>query len=100
MFLWCHVRHLNPLKNHPERITQSDKEFAKKLDYNSITIPVTINQITQIERQNKININLFGYDGSLYPIRISTESYDEHMELTVIHWRRNLYIVLVKEKEM
>ena len=61
MFLWCHVRHLNPLKNHPERITQSDKEFAKKLDYNSITIPVTIKQITQIERQDNININVFGY---------------------------------------
>ena len=20
-FLWCHIRHLNPLKTHPERIT-------------------------------------------------------------------------------
>ena len=82
MFLWCHVRHLNPLKNHPERITQSDKEFAKKLDYNSITIPVTIKQITQIERQNNININVFGYETkSVYPIRISKERYQDHMEL-------------------
>ena len=31
-FLWSHNRHLNPLKIHPERITQSDKELAKKLD--------------------------------------------------------------------
>ena len=29
-FLWSHVRHLNPLKVHPERITQSDKEFVSK----------------------------------------------------------------------
>ena len=21
-FLWCHIRHLNPLENHPERITK------------------------------------------------------------------------------
>ena len=69
-FLWCHVRDLNPLKHHSERITQSDKEFVKKLDYNGITFPVTINQITQIERQNNITINVFGYNGSVFPIRI------------------------------
>ena len=27
-FLWCHVRHLNPQKDHPYRIKLSDKEFA------------------------------------------------------------------------
>ena len=25
-FLWCHIRHLNPLKIHPERITKVDKK--------------------------------------------------------------------------
>ena len=25
-FLWCHVRHINPLKEHPERITKEDKK--------------------------------------------------------------------------
>ena len=24
-FLWCHVRHTNPVKIHPERITKKDK---------------------------------------------------------------------------
>ena len=24
-FLWCHIRHLNPLKIHPKRITKADK---------------------------------------------------------------------------
>ena len=24
--LWCHIRHLNPLKIHPERITKVDKK--------------------------------------------------------------------------
>ena len=41
-FLLCHVRHLNPKKDHPYRIKLSDKEFAKKLDYSDITFPVTI----------------------------------------------------------
>ena len=60
--LWSLNRHLNPRKVHPERITKSDRESAKGLDFSGITFPVTINQINRIEKQNKININLFGYD--------------------------------------
>ena len=25
-FLWCHVRHINPTKEHPERIKKTDKK--------------------------------------------------------------------------
>ena len=25
-FLWCHVRHINPSKEHPERIKKTDKK--------------------------------------------------------------------------
>jgi len=37
-----HIRHLNPVKNHPERITTGDKEIAKNLNYSGITFPVQI----------------------------------------------------------
>ena len=83
-FLWCHVRHLNPQKDHAYRIKLSDREFAKKLDYSGITFLVTINQINRIEKQNKINIIVFGYDcerKSAFPNRVSQEHYDDHMEL-------------------
>ena len=30
-FLWCHIRHLNPLKTHPETITKADKEMINDL---------------------------------------------------------------------
>ena len=84
-FLWCHVRHLNPQKKDPQRIKRSDREFEKKLDYSGITFPITINQISKIERQNRININLFGYhEKRVFPIRISPEKYPDHMELLYI----------------
>ena len=35
-FLWCHVRHINPLKEHPERIKKTDKKIAEELNYNEI----------------------------------------------------------------
>ena len=27
-FLWGHIRHLNPLKTHPQRITKVDKKWS------------------------------------------------------------------------
>ena len=39
-FLWCHVRHINPLKEHPERITKIDRKIACNLNYGGIKFPV------------------------------------------------------------
>ena len=30
-FLWCHVRHINPVNMHPEKITPEDKKLANDL---------------------------------------------------------------------
>ena len=30
-FLWCHDRHINPVKIHPERITRKDKKNLLKI---------------------------------------------------------------------
>ena len=35
-FLWCHVRHINPVKIHPERIRQTDKGLVNDLDYGRV----------------------------------------------------------------
>ena len=84
-FRWCHVRYLNPRKVHPERITMSDKKFVRSLDYSGVTFPLKIGNIKKIEVQNSININVFGCDnGRIYPIRISSERYNDHMEVLYI----------------
>ena len=53
-FLWCHVRHINPLKIHPERITQKDKELVNDLDYDGTEFPVSKGNFSKIEMKNKI----------------------------------------------
>ena len=40
-FLWCHIRHLNLLKIHPERTTKADKNMVNDLDYEGIKFPVS-----------------------------------------------------------
>ena len=92
-FRWCHNRHLNPRKKDPQRITKSDRESVKSLDYSGITFPVTINQTNRIEKQNKININLFGYDTVKkrpYPIYHSLENYDDNLNLLYIEGKNEL----------
>ena len=36
-FRWCHFRHLNPKKDHAERISQNDRKYVEKLDYSGIS---------------------------------------------------------------
>ena len=39
-FLWCHVRHINPVKDHPGRITRIHRDFANNLNFDGIEFPV------------------------------------------------------------
>ena len=34
--LWCYVRHISPVKIHPERITKEDKNLPNDLDYDEL----------------------------------------------------------------
>ena len=84
-FRWCHIRHLNPEKKDPQRIKKSDRVYISKLDYSEITFPVTIKQVNKIEKKNNIRINVFSYEEKqLFPIHISKESFEDHMELLLI----------------
>ena len=68
-FLWCHVRHLNAVKIHPERITKEDKKFANDLNYDKIGFPVQEKDFSKIETKNNICINVLCYESKLpFPI--------------------------------
>ena len=97
-FRWCHIRHLNPQDKNPQRIKKSDKEYINKLDYSGIEFPVTTNQYNKIEKQNEININVFGYKNKEpYPIKVSKEKYENHMELLLITEDKNKHYVLIED---
>ena len=96
-FRWCHIRHLNPQNKNPQRITKIDKNLIKQLDYSNIEFPVTVKQINKIEKQNNIRINLFGYEEKQkFPIYISQEKYQDHMELLLINKDKKNHYVLIK----
>ena len=69
-FKWNIVRYLNPTDRHPERITKTNKEFAKKLDFKNIEFPVKIRDIGKIENKNSIGISAFAYDKEKHQIYV------------------------------
>ena len=76
-FLSCHIKHINPSKEHPERITKTYKKLVKIADYDGIEFPVQEKGFNKIEVKNTICINVFGYEnGLVFPIYVSDQKFD------------------------
>ena len=50
-YLWCLVRHLNPLDKNPQRITKEDKNMINDLDYAGIKLPVSKQIIAKLKEK-------------------------------------------------
>ena len=97
-FRWCHIRHLNLQAKDPQRIKKVDKKYIENLNYSGIEFPVTTKQYNKIEKQNEININVFGYeDKQPYPIYVSKEKYGDCLNLLLITENENKHYVLIKD---
>ena len=97
-FLWCHIRHLNPLKIHPERITKEDKNMINDLDYEEIEFPVSKKDYCRIERRNNICINVFCYENNLsYPAYVSDQKFYNSMDLLLIRDESKYHYVYIKD---
>ena len=98
MFLWCHVRHINPLKEHPERITKIDKKIACSLNYDEIKFPVEEQDFKKIEVQNNICTNVFGYENQLvFPIYISDQTFKSSIDLLLLIDDDKSHYVYIKD---
>ena len=73
-FIWSHVRHINPVKIHPEKITKEDKKLANDLDYDGTDSPVQEKDFSKIEIKNNICINVFCYENRLFQFTFQTKN--------------------------
>ena len=97
-FRWCHIRHLNPQTEHPERIKKEGKQSIEGLNYEGIEFPVSQKHYNKVEKQNSIRINVFGYeDGQPFPIHISKETFEDQMNLLLITKDEKKHYVLIKD---
>ena len=97
-FLWCHVRHINPKKDHPGKIKKDDKRLASNLNYEEIVFPVKEKDFKKIEVQNNISVNVFGYEDKLvFPIYISNKNFDDSIDLLLLHEDNKSHYVYIKD---
>ena len=98
IFLWCHVRHINPLNEHPERIKKTEKKIAEELNYDGIEFPVQEKDFNKIEVKNNKCINVFGYDNKLiFPIYISDHKFEDSMDLLLLIDNDKSHYVYIKD---
>ena len=84
-FLWCRGRHINPVKIHPERITQKHNAFLNNLDYSKIKFSLSKEDFSKIETKNKTCINFFLYENKLtFLIYTSDQKFENSMDLLFI----------------
>ena len=84
-FLWCHIRHINHLKEQAERIKKINREIACDLNYDNIEFPVEEKDFKNIEVQNNICINVFCYGNEMvFPIHVSNEKFENSMDLLLL----------------
>ena len=96
-FMWCHVRHLNPVSNNASRIKKVDKKIASTLDYGGVEFPVKVKDVGVIEDKNKICIKVFSYEDKIVcPVYVSQKKYD-CMNLLMIHEDNKSHYVYVKD---
>ena len=94
-FSWCHVRHINLSKEHPERI---DKQIVKRLNYDRIEFPVEEKDFNKIEMMNNVCINMFLYENKLvFPIYISDKNFKDSMDLLLLKNDNNFHYVYIKD---
>ena len=97
-FRWCHIGHLNPQTEHPERIKKEDKQSIEGLNYEGIGFPVSQKHYNKVKKWNSIRINVFGYeDGQPFPIHISKETFEDQMNVLLVTKDEKKHYVLIKD---
>ena len=97
-FLGCHIRHLNPLKIHPERVKRVDKKMIHDLDYEGIKFSISKKDYCRIERQNNICINVYCYENNLtYSVYLSDQNFENCMDLLLITDENKSHYLYIKD---
>jgi len=78
-FKWAVTRAVHPVDHSAELVSKILRKQAETLNWEGINFPMPLKDITKFEKQNpSISVNMFGYEGGVYPLRIS-----EHPEGTI-----------------
>lgn len=80
---------------HQERVSKY-KPFENTLKMQGMTYPVALSQVSKIEDQNNLCINVFGYeDDELYVLHVSEKQNLDMISLLLISYGQNIHYMLI-----
>ena len=83
-FVWSVLASLHPMVQNAERIHHY-RIYEPELNLQGIEMPMSLNKIPKFEKMNNISVNVFGYQGEKYPLYISNQRFDRHVNLLLIN---------------
>ena len=100
-FLWSILAKLYPADNNKDRVTKY-KPYENEINMNNIEYPVLIKNISKVEKQNSLNINVFALEDqtnkqSLYPVYISNVKSKNRVDLLYVEENENTHYCLIKD---
>ena len=84
-FKWCITRACNQVEIHPERISAKLREQAEELNWDGCQFPMAVDKIKYFEARNpQISVNVFGWNGSIFPLKNIREEKECHVDLLLL----------------
>ena len=93
-FMWSILAALYPTNIHAERIVK----YKDHINLEGISFPVKMSDIQRFEKQNKIEINVFGYEkGGVFPIHTTKQRSDKHVDFLTISDAKKSHYCWIKD---
>ncbi|XP_065177585.1 uncharacterized protein LOC135808339 [Sycon ciliatum] len=68
--MWALLSALHPVEQNAERASKYT-QYVEELRFDGVMFPATLRDVSKVEIQNGLAINVFGYEGNLYPLYLS-----------------------------
>ena len=95
-FKLCMARAKNPVKSHPEVVTEKLRRQAEEFDWTGCTFPMAVDKIKFFEKRNNVSVNVYYWDKAVYPLKITKEEKPFHVDLLLLKKDSQTHFALIK----
>ena len=97
-FKWSVTRALHPVDKNSEKMSKILREQSERYNWDGISFPTPLKEISRFEKNNNVSINILGNNGDnrIYPLQRSNHKSDTKIELMLITDEGGSHYVVVK----
>ncbi|XP_066902574.1 uncharacterized protein [Halyomorpha halys] len=94
------AKEVSSLENNPQRVTKY-KDFKHPYDFNCVSFPTSLREVSKFEERNNMSINVYGLDENenVYPLKVCKIELKEHRDLLLLSLDQKSHYVYIKNFE-